>query len=133
MRVLTVVVVLACLLSLVSCKHGGPRPVADHTLSDADLPKTVEARVGETIDLALASNASTGYSWHCDWAPKAGLTKVGEGYERGASDAPGSGGTQHYVFKAAQAGKVVITVQYGRWWQGGDREPAKQVTVNITQ
>jgi predicted secreted protein len=133
MKLLLLCFAVVCVLALSSCKQNGPRPVADHTVSGSDLPGKVTARVGESIDLVLGSNPSTGYSWHMDWAPKAVLTKLGDGYEAVGEQKPGSGGVQHYVFKAAQPGRAVVTVQYGRWWQGGDREPVKKLRVTVTK
>jgi len=121
-----------CLLALGACNQHDLALAANHLVTDADLPTTMDARVGETIELALASNPSTGYSWRCSWTPEAGLTKTGETYVGSGSKAPGSGGTTHFTFQCAQAGTVVITVQYGRWWEGGDRQDPQTVTVNIT-
>lgn len=122
---------VAWMLALASCVRRPARPSADHSISDTDLPATVAAHVGETIEVDLASNASTGYSWRCAWTPKAALTQVGEGSQGGDSIKPGSGGTTIFTFKAAQPGRAVITLQYGRWWKGGDREKPQTVTVNV--
>jgi predicted secreted protein len=132
MKMTCLLVALICLLGLGACNQQTAAPEADHVVSDLDLPATVDARVGETIDLALASNASTGFSWHCTWEPEAALVKIDWPVESNDSQLPGSGGTTHFAFRAAQPGTVVITVQYGRWWEGGERQEPQTVTVNIT-
>jgi len=132
MRTICWFVAGVCLLGLGACNQQPAAPGADHVVSDLDLPATVDARVGETIDLALASNASTGYSWHCAWTPEALLTQMRDEYEGSGSTAPGSGGTTHFTFQCARPGTVTITVQYGQWWEGGDRQEPQTVTVNIT-
>jgi len=131
MRLLCGLIALICLLGLGACNQHPATPAADHVVSDLDLPATVDAKVGETLELALSSNASTGFSWHCTWEPRAALTEVIRTRETHESQLPGSGGTTYFDFECAQPGTVVITVQYGRWWEGGERQEPQTVTVNI--
>jgi len=48
------------------------------------------------------------------------------------SNKPGSGATQHIRFVAQQTGTVTITLQHGRWWQGGERDAPVKLTVEVT-
>lgn len=132
MRILTVIVVLMCLVGLASCKRGPANWSANHVVTEADLPGRISAHVGETIAVSLASNASTGYSWHCTWQPEGALVKLAEKTESSGTNMPGAGGKTHFILKAEQAGRVVVTVQYGRWWQGGEREKPRRLTITVT-
>ena len=62
------------LWGLAGCGGGGGA-VAAHavTVGREDLGGTASLRVGETLDIALDANPSTGYGWHCSWEPPAML------------------------------------------------------------
>jgi predicted secreted protein len=46
---------------------------------------------------------------------------------------PGAGGTRHFLLLVNHAGKGRVTLQYGRWWKNGERQPAKTFTIEATK
>jgi inhibitor of cysteine peptidase len=137
---LSVVVALtATAACLAGCRPGGETSggtggsaSTDVLATDSDFGTTKQVRVGQILDLALPDNPSTGYSWHYEWEPKAGLRVFSINDTGARTRRPGSGATQHVRFLAQQAGTVVITLQHGRWWEGGERDPPAKLTVQIT-
>ena len=106
-------------------------PAATLTVHQGDLGSAVALHVGESVDIALDANATTGFQWHCKWTPETGLELVGDEYVPDQPIIPGSGGVQHFVLRATQAGTVTVTLQYGRWWPGGEVEDPQTLTVNV--
>lgn len=87
--------------------------------------------MGETLDLQLPENPSTGYSWHISWDPADALELVGDTYTPDQPVLAGSGGVRSFVLRVAQAGDATITVQYGRWWEGGERMDPQTTPIAI--
>ena len=115
------------------CDNGERQPTADLQLTSSDFGRSVELRVGQTVDIEVDENGSTGYTWRYSWRPRAGLTLVGDIFEGSDSRLAGAGGVRHFVLRAVQPGRVVVTLQYGRWWKGGDREPAERITFTVSK
>ena len=44
----------------------------------------------------------------------------------------GAGGTRHYLLLVNAPGKTEVTLQYGRWWNGGEREEPKSFTIETS-
>ena len=107
-----------CVLALSSC-GGNDQHLATYRRTAANLTTPLTMHVGETVAITLDENPTTGYSWHRTWVPPAALHE----YDYYVADRPireGSGGVRHFVFEARAAGVVVVTLQYGQWWAGGD-------------
>jgi inhibitor of cysteine peptidase len=108
-----------------------PSPVS---LTSADFGHAVTVAAGESFTITLDANPTTGYSWHCTWVPTARLSLTADTYT--PTPVPdgvvGSGGTQTYTLKALTAGDATVTLQYGRWWEGGDKQDPQTITVHVT-
>lgn len=126
-----VVVVLA--LSCWGCDSGSQSVLdqADKVLGADDFGSTVAVAVGELIDIALQANPTTGYQWRCQWEPQEALELVDAPYIPTQPVMTGSGGVQHFLLRALQPGVVTVTLQYGRWWEGGELEEPQTVTLNV--
>jgi predicted secreted protein len=83
------------------------------------------------IQIALASNPSTGYTWVATY-DETKLELVDDTYEADQTDVlvVGAGGTQYLRFKALQSGEVTITMDYQRSWEKQSIDQ-KVFTVNI--
>lgn len=129
MRLLFFAVLLTMVL-LAGCSGDNDSGTVDLALTEDDLGDSFNVKVGQTVSLTLPENPSTGYSWHKSWAPEDALDLTLDAYDPdGAAD--GGGGNRNYVFEALKSGTVVITVQYGRWWEGGEREDPQTVTLVV--
>ena len=85
------------------------------TTVDDNAGYTAEA---DTVEFALAGNATTGYSWHVEMAGDAlELTKENYVSDPAAPGMAGVGGTQYYGFKAVAPGTAVLTFSYFRDWE----------------
>jgi|SRR6185295_1104922 len=88
-------------------------------MTETDDGKTVEVRVGDTLELTLHENATTGYRWTFE-----GLnTKMIAAQEMeygGTPAAVGSGGAAKWSLKAIAAGTTKVRLKLWRHWEGDD-------------
>lgn len=130
MRLLALLL-MACLILGFGCSSHN-ESTSDLMLDETDFDKSFPLRVGQTVDLALNENASTGYSWHYSWQPQAALELTSNYSVPNRPQLEGSGGVHHLVLRALQPQTVVITVQYGRWWEGGERDEPHTLTLTVS-
>jgi len=94
--------------------------------------KTIHLRVGQTVNVKLGSNPTTGYIWML--AEKEGynaLTRLGNyKYVPDATQRIGAGGTQVFTFEGAKRGQAELVFEYRRPWEG-DKAPVKKYEVNL--
>lgn len=125
-----ILLVLLCVTLLCSCGGGSD---GGYYLGPEAFGTTKTLSVGQWAVLELPANPSTGSSWHREWAPEALLALLDEYYKADTPLVSGSGGKQYFIFEATAPGTVVITVQYGQWWEGGAIQEPQTITLNITQ
>jgi inhibitor of cysteine peptidase len=90
---------------------------ANNHLSD-----DVTLAVGDTFELSLCANATTGFQWdEVQLSDAAVLNLVSREYLAPKSDAVGAAGSEHFVFKARQAGSTTVKIEYSRPWEGGEK------------
>jgi inhibitor of cysteine peptidase len=105
-------------------------------LTDADNGKAVTVKAGDTVQVILAGNPTTGYSWSTTLSDKdaAVLQQRGEAVYAQESTDPslvGGGGTFAFTFKAAAPGQVVLKFDYARPWETGGA-PIQTYSVTVT-
>jgi inhibitor of cysteine peptidase len=88
-------------------------------LTEADNGKTVTLKVGDEMQVLLAGNPTTGYSWTTSLsaADKTVVQQQGEpAYAQQSTDRSvvGSGGTFTFTFKATATGQVAVKFGYAR-------------------
>lgn len=95
-------------------------------LDDSDNGKTISAFVGQRIIIRVKSNPSTGYAWSVRKLEGDAIEQVGKvGYDSDVPARLGLGGPRHpsmhriggggrsvFTYRAAKAGKVVLTLEY---------------------
>jgi len=70
---------------------------------------------GETFEIVLTSNPSTGFVWTVAEAPDtAVVTLEDQAYEKPDSSAMGAPGTERFTFKAVGAGATTMALKYAR-------------------
>jgi inhibitor of cysteine peptidase len=102
-------------------------------VTKADFGKTINLGPRDKLEVVLTENPSTGYSWRCTWDPVGSLRVVRSDYVTPATSPGivGAPGQRRIVLKPCSAGATVLTLQYGRWWEGGERDPANTITVQV--
>lgn len=92
---------------LAGCAGSAATPVKADASSNGG---KVELIVGQTLELTLASNPSTGYQWRADGAPDAAvITPVSNQWVASPGPAmPGRGGVEVWVWTAKAAGSTSI-------------------------
>jgi len=96
---------------------------------------TTTLTVGQTLAIALPSNATTGYRWQVAdtygdvLAPGAPFGE--EVVDAHAPGVVGVGGATSWRFRAMRPGVVILTFAYGRSWER-DTPPAETATYTIT-
>jgi len=96
------------------------RPAKTFIVTEAKNGKTLTARVGDTVDVRLGGNPTTGYSWECVSGCSRSFPVV-ESYLEDEPQLIGSGGTFSFVFKPDYfaAGKShALTFAYYRPFEG---------------
>lgn len=74
------------------------------------LPSTVSIAVGQSVNLTLTTNTTTGYTWKAS-VPKQSTVSVGKGvYKAPSGDAVGAAGTTTWKIKGTKSGKTVVTI-----------------------
>ncbi|OWY23283.1 hypothetical protein C7N43_04480 [Sphingobacteriales bacterium UPWRP_1] len=102
--------------------------------TDADNGKTAMLKTGQSFNLLLEANMTTGYTWVIADIDSAIVQKVAENYfpDANPQQAVGVGGKQWYAFKTMAPGSVKLKLDYKRPWAGQD-PPAKsyELVVNV--
>lgn len=127
MKALAVCVVA---LALAACGLPGSSVVM---LTEQDANSVANLRSGQRLDVALAANPSTGYTWQVVSSDPAIIPEVGEpGYKADDPGRLGGGGTMILHFQAAASGRTLLKLGYLRPWDT-TTPPAKtfQVTVVV--
>lgn len=109
-------ILLSALLVAVLASCGQPRPAVTR-LTAIDAGSTVTLRVGDSLDVALEGNPTTGYTW--EMAPGAGslLEQKGEREFKPNSSALGAGGVFKLRFKAIRQGEAQLKLIYHRTFE----------------
>ncbi len=83
--------------------------------------KTVTLSTGGRMEVALASNHTTGYSWQREGGDSAVLASDSSRYQPSNTQpgVVGSGGTQILAFRGARPGRTRLVLVYCQPWNGG--------------
>ena len=99
-------------------------------LTDNNQGRTVELRIGETLEVELRGNPTTGYVWDIASLDKEILKQVGETEFKQEREGRGVGGKIMMRFKARAAGETPLKLIYHRRFENG-RPPIKTFEVTI--
>lgn len=107
------VVTLIAVILLVACGSSATG------LSEEDAGRTVELRAGDSLEVTLVGNPTTGYMWEVGSVDAAVLTQVGEPEFKADSDLIGAPGTITLRFEAVAPGETDLQLVYRRPWEEG--------------
>jgi len=85
--------------------------------------------VGESIDIALPGNPTTGYTWDVVSIDSSVLAQQGDPSFRASSNLVGSGGIMTLAFEAIGAGTTALQLVYHRPF--GDASPEDTFSLNL--
>jgi inhibitor of cysteine peptidase len=96
-----------------------------------DPTRPVAVTSGETFVIVMASNRTTGYTWHVakPWDEKI-VKFVSSDYVSLRPDLDGAGGKEIWTFTALTPGQTTIALHYIRPWER-DKPPAKEAAFTI--
>ncbi len=95
-----------------------------------DPTQLITATAGETFDIVLVSNPSTGYHWEILPEPDETIIEfVAQNHIAEEPVAPGSGGMDVWTFRAVSAGDA--TIMLGYYPPDDTTEPFETVTFSI--
>ena len=120
-------IALGCLLAvaLAGCWASGT------VRASLDKDMTVDIKQGQTLELEVDSNPTTGYSWDVTSSVNAGVLRQKRKYKYiPESDLVGAGGIQIFYFEGLQRGTAELTFEYRRPWEK-DKEPARKCLVRV--
>jgi inhibitor of cysteine peptidase len=94
--------------------------------------RKVDLRPGQTVNIELAENPTTGYSWELAAFRGEDVSRqVGKPEYTRKSDLIGGGGVRTYRFKALKKGQALLIFEYRRPWEK-DKAPAKRHVVTLS-
>ena len=91
-----------------------------------------EIGVGDSFQLELTSNPSTGYSW--TWSNQQSVSVVEKTDSKYTPSNPGSiggGGTDVWTFKGVKSGSDSLKLEYKRGWESGPAAETKTIKVTV--
>jgi predicted secreted protein len=108
-----------------------PAPETPNALPDpTDPTQLIVVKAGETFDIVLPSNSSTGYRWKLVGELDENMVQlVGQDYIPQQPVMPGSGGVDIWTFSAVSVGDTTIVLGY--YPPSSETEPDETVTFSI--
>jgi len=103
-------------------------------IDDASAGKTVQVPVGDSIELRLQENPTSGFHWRVHLSATSVCQIKEDRLEAPALPTPGLGGAHIWRIETARTGICDVSVIYGRAWEK-DQRPAKtfEVRINVTK
>lgn len=87
------------------------------SFTEADAGKTFTTAPGETLDIRLKGNYTTGYSWDVADCDMSIVQLASAEYVPSEQRKPGAGGVQHYAFSIVGKGETTLKIVYHRAWE----------------
>lgn len=132
--------------SLMGCAAGsdpresGPQTTTievsyDDLLDQKNITRTLTLNLGDTLQVSLGSNPSTGFRWTPQMQITDPTVLAQAGHEvLGPSVArPGAAGREVWALQAIGPGATTVSTTYGRPWSGGEKDSwtfSAEVTVD---
>ncbi len=116
--------------TLVACSAPA-QPSKTVQVTEADDKGSVGLNVGDTLQVTLQGNPTTGYQWGVSSVDTTILKQRGEPQYTPASPAIGSGGNVVLAFDAAAAGQTTLEMAYQRPFEE-NVPPTQTFTLSVT-
>ncbi len=106
---------------------------AAHVLDESSNGDMVVMVEGQSLELSLASNPSTGFSWqYFPELDNSVLKETGHEYRGGESNLIGAGGREYWIFEAVRAGSATLSLAYMRPWESRMPEQTFQLEIRVS-
>jgi inhibitor of cysteine peptidase len=120
-------VILSVCAALAACSAN-----ADHIkLTAADAGSTVNMRVGETLEISLEGNPTTGYTWELSPDQQDLLVQDGQTQFKADTTLLGSGGLVTLQFKPLGQGTAELKLIYHRTFEPPQASPLRTFTIKV--
>jgi inhibitor of cysteine peptidase len=86
-------------------------------IAEKDNGRTVDIRLGESVQINLPENATTGYRWAIDHYDEEFIEAIAT-EPHYTANAIGSGGEVAFIFQGKKIGTGEIVLKYWRHWEG---------------
>jgi inhibitor of cysteine peptidase len=110
------VALLIAIIFIVAC---GTTHSLSLRLTDADNDSQITIHPGDILEVALAGNPTTGYSWEVQEGAEAVLRQKGAPEYKAESERIGAGGTMAFRFECIAVGAVTVSLLYRRSFEPG--------------
>ena len=96
----------------------------DELLNSKFITRQVTLAIGDTLQVTLASNRTTGFCWtpQTQIVDPAVIQQVSHESPPASSSLPGAASTEVWTFATRQAGHTTITTDYNQPWPGGTKK-----------
>jgi inhibitor of cysteine peptidase len=107
----------------------------DDLLNQKHIRRTLALKVGDTLQVSLGSNPSTGFGWTAQMqiTNPAVLVQTGHEVLAPSADRPGAAASEVWALQVLAPGTTAVSTSYGRPWTGGEKDAwtfSADVTVN---
>jgi len=103
-------ILLLIVSSLSACGTSAAPEKSARQITEADAGRQFELQVGDTLEIRLPVNPTTGFQWEVSDLDSAILRPVGEPAFEPSSNGVGSGGQVTLRFQAVQAGQTELAL-----------------------
>lgn len=134
-----IVFLFAISSTIFSCKTTdvGSKNNVNHENVETLEPDEYEIAIGETFEVKLSANPSTGYSWN--WVNKESITVVNLSNSVYVKNEPtndevimvGVGGNEKWTFVGVEAGEETIILEYTPSWARETVARTKKIIVKV--
>jgi len=118
---------LIAIIVIISC---GTTQVVSPRLTQADNGSAITLHPGDTLEVALVGNPTTGYTWEVQEGAEAVLRQKGTPEFKADSTRIGAGGMTIFRFECVAAGAVTLSLIYRRSFESGVA-PLKTFAIKV--
>jgi inhibitor of cysteine peptidase len=102
--------------------------------NESDNGRTVKLAAGESLEIALSENPTTGYRWqHAKQAAEDDSSPCSfatDAFEPDRAGMPGAGGVHRWQLHAVEPGVCKIELEYRRSWEK-DKPPERTFRIHV--
>ena len=134
--ILTSILLVACTATNNQTPEAYVEITCDEFSNNNHFNQELEVRAGETFEVKLCSNPSTGFQWSEDSQISDTTILKQENHEFVGPESeppppPGTPGQEIWTFEALKQGSSTIYLEYSRPWEGGEKSEWT-LTVDVT-